>query len=81
MTAENYIGYFAHMIDNGEMTEEEANRRLREMFEADMRNNELDRELINKFRCQSNFTEEEKLTKRKMLEENSKPIGVNIFDL
>lgn len=33
------------------------------------------------FNSQSNFTEEEKLSRRKMLEENSKPIGINIFDL
>lgn len=29
----------------------------------------------------SSFTEEEKILRRKMLEENSKPTGINIFDL
>ena len=33
------------------------------------------------FSNQSNFTEEERLSKKKMLKENSKPIGINIFDL
>lgn len=46
MTAGNYIGYFAYMIDNGEMTEEEANIRLKEMLEADMRADDADRQIF-----------------------------------
>lgn len=38
-------------------------------------------EFLRYFSSQSNFTEEERLTKRKMLEENSTPTDINIFNL
>ena len=43
MSAGNYIGYFARMIEKGEMTEEEANQRLEALFEADRLADEFDR--------------------------------------
>ena len=46
MSAGNYIGYFAHMIDTGKMTEEEANRKLKELFRIDMQQDEFDREFF-----------------------------------
>ena len=59
MSAGNFIGYFSHMIDTGKMTEEEANRRLREMFEADMRADEIDRWTVACFRTGSVLTKEQ----------------------
>lgn len=50
MSAANYIGYFAYMIETGKMTKEEANKRLEEMFEADRRQDEFDRKMIEHFR-------------------------------
>ena len=58
MSAGNYIGYFAHMIDKGKMTEEEANTRLKEMFKADMRADEIDRLTATCLRTGSDLTKE-----------------------
>ena len=46
MTAANYIGYFAHLIDSGKITEDEARQRLKEMFETDIQADEFDGILI-----------------------------------
>ena len=54
MSAGNYIGYFAHMIDTGKMTEEEANRKLKEMFEADIRADEFDRKIFELIKVKDN---------------------------
>ena len=54
MSAGNYIGYFAYMIDTGKMTEEEANRKLKEMFEADIRVDELDRKIFELIKVKDN---------------------------
>ena len=37
MSIGNYIGYFAHLIEQGKMTEDDANKELKHIFEADMR--------------------------------------------
>lgn len=47
MSAANYISYFAHLIEQGKMTEEEAFRKLKELHEIDMKHDEFDREFIN----------------------------------
>ena len=46
MTTTNHIGYFAHLVDQGKMTEEEANERLKEMHEIDMQQDAIDRYII-----------------------------------
>lgn len=46
MSAGNYIGYFAHLIEQGKMTEEEASKRLEEMHKIDMMYDEFDREFF-----------------------------------
>ena len=50
MSAANWIGYFAYLVDQGKMTDEEANERLIEMFEADIRADEADREVVELMR-------------------------------
>ena len=46
MSAGNYIGYFAHLIKQGKMTEEEASKRLEELHKIDMMHDEFDREFF-----------------------------------
>lgn len=46
MSAGNYIGYFAHLVEKGQMTKEEANRKLKELLEIDMQQDEFDREIF-----------------------------------
>ena len=43
MSAGNYIGYFAHLVDKGMMTREEADRKLEELHRIDMKHDEIDR--------------------------------------
>lgn len=46
MSAGNYIGYFAHLIKQGKMTEEEASKRLEELHKIDIMHDEFDREFF-----------------------------------
>ena len=46
MSIGNYIGYFAYLIEQGKMTEDEANKELKHIFEADMRADEEDRKMF-----------------------------------
>lgn len=46
MSAGNYIGYFARLIEQGKMTEEEAFKELEELHKIDMKHDEFDREFF-----------------------------------
>lgn len=59
MSAGNYIGYFAHMIDAGKMTSDEANKMLEEMLVIDMMHDEIDRQTAAWFRSGSVLTKEQ----------------------
>ena len=50
MSAGNYIGYFAHLVDQGKMTVEEANKQLEELHRIDMIHDELDRKTLELIR-------------------------------
>jgi hypothetical protein len=50
MTAANWIGYFAYLIELEKMTEEEAHKQLQAMYEADIRQDEFDRKMVEEWR-------------------------------
>lgn len=49
MSAGNYIGYFAYLVEKGRMTEDEASERLKRLHEIDMMQDEFDREFFAKY--------------------------------
>lgn len=49
MSAGNYIGYFAHLIEQGKMTEEEATKNLEELHRIDVMHDQFDREFFAKY--------------------------------
>ena len=59
MSAGNYIGYFAHLVDQGKMTVEEAIKQLEELHRIDMKHDEIDRWTMACFRDGSILTKEQ----------------------
>lgn len=58
MSAGNYIGYFAHLIQQGKMTEEESMKKLEELHKIDMIHDQFDREFFAKYykeHCQHGY--------------------------
>ena len=49
MSAGNYISYFAYLVEKGQMTEEEASKRLERLHEIDKMQDEFDREFFAKY--------------------------------
>ena len=49
MSAGNYIGYFAHLVEKGQMTREEADKQLEELHRIDMMHDEFDRMFFAKY--------------------------------
>lgn len=52
MSAGNSIGYYARLIELGKITEEEANAKLKNMFESDIRGDEAEEKIIQEMRMQ-----------------------------
>lgn len=78
MSAGNYIGYFAHLIEQGKMTEEEASKKLEELHKIDMMHDEFDREFFKN--CKAYIHSGSVLTKEqtdKLLTLADKPIKIN----
>jgi hypothetical protein len=59
MTAGDYIGYFAHLVEKGQMTEEEAAKQLEELHKIDMMQDEIDRWVVACHRTGSVLTKEQ----------------------
>ena len=59
MSAGNYIGYFAHLVDQGKMTVEEANKQLEELHKIEMMHDEIDRWTVACLRTGSVLTKEQ----------------------
>jgi polyhydroxyalkanoate synthesis regulator phasin len=59
MSAGNYIGYFAHLVEKGQMTIEEANRQLEELHRIDMTHDEFDRQMVTYLHSGSVLTKEQ----------------------
>ena len=59
MTAANHIGYFAHLIDQGKMTKEEASKKLEELHRIDMEQDEFDRQIVAMLHSGSVLTKEQ----------------------
>lgn len=59
MSAGNYIGYFAHLVDQGKMTVEEATKQLEELHKIDMMHDEIDRWTAACIRTGSVLTKEQ----------------------
>lgn len=78
MSAGNYIGYFAHLIEQGKMTEEEASKKLEELYEIDMKQDEFDREFFKNHKVyipSSSFLTKEQT--EAIREYAKKPIDIN----
>ena len=59
MSAGNYIGYFAHLVDQGKMTEDEAIKQLEELHKIDMIHDEIDRQIVAWLHSGSVLTKEQ----------------------
>lgn len=59
MTAANYIGYFARLVELGKMTKEEMREKLEEMHKIDMQQDEIDRKIVELMREQYKINDKE----------------------